>query len=69
MPWDAEFHAFGKLNKLIELFIPVGHQHSVAQANAIHECARVIAEDLTSGDFVYNATRHKEIPCRIRLPL
>jgi len=69
MPWDAEFHAFGKLNDLAKRLLPGVRNYTVDQCNALHEFARIMAEDLTSGDFVYNAERHKEIPCRTRLPL
>jgi hypothetical protein len=60
MPWDAEFYAFQKLNKLATRLLPNVRYYTEDQCNAIHEYARILAEDLTSGEFVYNSGRHKK---------
>lgn len=59
MSWDAEFHAFQKLNKLAQRLLPGVRNYTVDQCDAIHEYAMVLARDLTNGEFVYNDKRHK----------
>ena len=51
MMYDAKFHAFQELNKLLDKFIPKGYQYTREQADAIHACARKLAKDLTSGEY------------------
>jgi len=57
--WDAKFHAFQEINKLIDKIVPQGTQFTKEQAEAVHECARKLAKDLTNGKFVY--TERKEV--------
>lgn len=58
MPYDAEFHAFGKLTKLAERLLPGVRHFTADQCDALHEYAMILARDLTSGEYVYNAERH-----------
>jgi hypothetical protein len=56
--YDAEFHAFQMINRLAKRLLPDVRQYTIDQCDAIHEYARILAEDLTSGAFEYNAARH-----------
>jgi hypothetical protein len=49
--YDAKFHAFNELCKLIEKFVPKEYQFTREQSYAIHECAKKLAKDLTSGEY------------------
>jgi hypothetical protein len=51
--WDAKFHAFMELNKVLDKIVPKSYQYTKEQADAIHECARKLAKDLTSGEYEY----------------
>jgi hypothetical protein len=57
--YDAEFHAFQKLAKLAERLLPGVKDYTADQCDALHEYARILAEDLTNGQFEYNKERHK----------
>jgi hypothetical protein len=50
--FDAKFHAFMELNKLLDKFTSPVQQYTKEQADAVHACAKKLAEDLLSGDFV-----------------
>lgn len=56
--WDAEFHAFQKLSHLAERLLPGVKSYTADQCDAIHEFARILAQDLTSGEYVYDKKRH-----------
>jgi hypothetical protein len=49
--YDAKFHAFMELSKLIDKLIPKGTQFTKEQSDAVHACARKLADDLTSGEY------------------
>jgi hypothetical protein len=59
MAWDAEFYAFQKLTKLAERLLPGCRSYSKDQVDALHEYARIIAKDLTNGEYEYNKERHR----------
>lgn len=61
MSYDAEFHAFQKLTRLAERLLPNVKNYTADQCDALHEYARILAEDLTNDKFVYNAARHKRL--------
>jgi hypothetical protein len=47
--YDAKFHAFQEIVKLVEILIPKDYQLTLTQVKAIHACAKKLATDLTSG--------------------
>jgi hypothetical protein len=57
MGFDAEFHAFQKLTALSERLLPNVRNYTVDQVDALHEYARTLARDLTSGKFIFDDTR------------
>lgn len=59
MKFDAKFHAFLEVNKLLDKLLPEGTQLTIEQADAVHACAKKLAEDLTSGEFMVADS----IPC------
>ncbi len=50
--YDAKFRAFQEISKVVDRLVPTGYQLTKEQADAIHACARKLADDLTSGDYV-----------------
>jgi hypothetical protein len=49
MKYDAKFHAFQEIAKLVDFLVPKGYQLTKEQSDAIHACARKLGTDLTSG--------------------
>jgi hypothetical protein len=50
MQYQAKFHVFMEVNKLLEKIIPSGFQCTPEQADAIHAFAKNVAKDLLSKD-------------------
>lgn len=48
---DAKFHAFQELSRLLDKVLPKGYQLTKEQGDAVHACAKKLAEDLTSGEY------------------
>lgn len=57
--FDAKFHAFMELAKLVDIFLPKGYQLTQVQCDAIHNCATTLAKDLTSGDYVFKERKYR----------
>jgi hypothetical protein len=51
MKFDAKFHAFQEISKLVDLLFPNGYQLTKDALDAIHACAKKLADDLTNGDY------------------
>lgn len=49
--WDAKFHVFQELNRLLDKFIPEVKQFTPEQVDAVHAFAKKIAADLLSGEY------------------
>lgn len=49
--YDAKFHAFMCLGKLLDGVLPKGYQLTKDQADSVHGCAKKLATDLLSGDY------------------
>ena len=51
MKWNAKFHAFQEIAKVVDVLIPKGYQLTKEQSDAVHACAKKLAADLTSGQY------------------
>lgn len=51
MKFDAKFHAFMEINKLLDVVLRKGTQLTAEQVDAVHACAKKLAKDLTSGEY------------------
>jgi hypothetical protein len=50
-PFDAKFHIFQEVNKLLDMFLPKGYQYTVEQADAVHAFAKKLAADMATGKY------------------
>lgn len=51
MKFDAKFHVFQEIAKLVEVLMPKGYQLTRMQVDCIHACARKLAVDLTERNY------------------
>jgi hypothetical protein len=49
--FDAKFHAFQEVGKLLDEVLPNGYQFTREQSDAIHKFAEKLAEDLLGGEY------------------
>lgn len=59
--YDARFHAFQELSKLLDKVLPKGYQFTKEQSDAVHACARKLAKDLTGGEYEYSESKKEKV--------